>query len=129
VLLHVLNVTQIKATNNISHLWELFIKTSKVIAHKALVAGQWFSLGTPVFSTNKTNRHDLAEILLKVALNTITLTLHTVRNDLTNLSLASGTSWSSILHVAVFKSVCTELYGDGASGRRLCIMFDVSTFL
>ena len=34
---------------------------------------RWFS---PVFSTNKTDRHDIAEILLKVALNTITLTLN-----------------------------------------------------
>jgi hypothetical protein len=34
-----------------------------------------FSLGTPVSSTNKTDRHDITEILLKVALNTITLTL------------------------------------------------------
>jgi hypothetical protein len=25
------------------------------------VAGQWFSLGTPVSSTNKTDRHDIAE--------------------------------------------------------------------
>ena len=33
--------------------------------------GRWFSLGTPVSSTNKTNRHDITEILLKVALNTI----------------------------------------------------------
>ena len=31
----------------------------------------WFSLGRPVSSTNKTDRHDLTEILLKVALNTI----------------------------------------------------------
>jgi hypothetical protein len=31
-------------------------------------------LGTPVSSTNKTDRHDITEILLKVALNTITLT-------------------------------------------------------
>ena len=30
-----------------------------------------FSAGTPVSSTNKTDRHDIAEILLKVALNTI----------------------------------------------------------
>jgi hypothetical protein len=29
------------------------------------------SLGTPVSSTNKTDRHDITEILLKVALNTI----------------------------------------------------------
>jgi hypothetical protein len=30
--------------------------------------GQWFSPGTPVSSTTKTGRHDIAEILLKVAL-------------------------------------------------------------
>jgi hypothetical protein len=35
------------------------------------VTGWWFSPGTPVSSTNKTDRHDIAEILLKVALNTI----------------------------------------------------------
>ena len=29
---------------------------------------------SPVSSTNQTNRHDMAEILLKVALSTITLT-------------------------------------------------------
>jgi hypothetical protein len=29
---------------------------------------QWFSLGTPVFSTNKTDRHGITEILLKVVL-------------------------------------------------------------
>jgi hypothetical protein len=39
------------------------------------VAGQWFSPSTLVSSTNKTDHHDIAEILLKVALNTITLTL------------------------------------------------------
>ena len=33
--------------------------------------GRWFSPGTPVSSTNKTDRHDITEILLKVALNTI----------------------------------------------------------
>jgi hypothetical protein len=33
--------------------------------------GQWFSPGPPVSSTNKTNLHDITEILLKVALNTI----------------------------------------------------------
>jgi hypothetical protein len=34
-------------------------------------AGLWFSLGTPVSSTNKTDHHDITEILLKVALNTM----------------------------------------------------------
>jgi hypothetical protein len=33
--------------------------------------GVWFSPGPPVSSTNKTERHDITEILLKVALNTI----------------------------------------------------------
>ena len=39
-----------------------------------LAAVWWFSLGTPVSSTNETDHHDISEILLKVALNTITLT-------------------------------------------------------
>jgi hypothetical protein len=34
------------------------------------VTGQWFSPNTPVSSTNKTDHHDVTEILLKVALNT-----------------------------------------------------------
>ena len=37
--------------------------------------GLWFSPGIPVSGTNKTGRHDITEILLKVALNTITLML------------------------------------------------------
>ena len=32
----------------------------------------WFSPGTPVSSINKTDLHDIAEISLKVALNTLT---------------------------------------------------------
>jgi hypothetical protein len=41
---------------------------------QSLVTGRWFSPGTSVSSNNKTNRHDIIEILLKMALNTITLT-------------------------------------------------------
>jgi hypothetical protein len=40
-----------------------------------VVTGRCFSPGIPVSYTNKTDRHDITEILLKVALNTITLTL------------------------------------------------------
>ena len=32
--------------------------------------GRWFSPGTPASSTTETGRHDIAEVLLKVALNT-----------------------------------------------------------
>ena len=37
-----------------------------------LAVGRWFSPGTLVSSTNKTDHYDITEILLKVALNTIT---------------------------------------------------------
>ena len=36
-----------------------------------LATGRWFPRGTSVSSTNKTDRHDITEILLKVALNSI----------------------------------------------------------
>jgi hypothetical protein len=38
--------------------------------YQLLAHGRWFSPGTPASSTNKTDRHDIAEILLKVALST-----------------------------------------------------------
>jgi hypothetical protein len=40
-------------------------KVFQLLAH-----GKWFFPGTPASSTTKTGRHDIAEILLKVALNT-----------------------------------------------------------
>jgi len=48
-----------------------------------LAQGRWFSPGTPASSTTKTGRHDIAEILLKVALNTkiqIQYLLHNYRS-------------------------------------------------
>ena len=39
--------------------------------YQLLAHGRWFSLGIPASSTTKTGRHDIAEILLKVVLNTI----------------------------------------------------------
>ena len=38
-----------------------------------LAVGLWFSKGTPIFSTKKTDRPDINEILLKVTLSTIAL--------------------------------------------------------
>ena len=40
-------------------------KVYQLFAHS-----RWFSLDTPASSTTKTGRHDIAEILLKVPLNT-----------------------------------------------------------
>jgi hypothetical protein len=38
--------------------------------YQLLAHGRWFSLGHPASSTTKTGSHDIAEILLKMALNT-----------------------------------------------------------
>ena len=46
------------------------------------VTGRWFSSGTPVSSINITDRHDITEILLKVAFNTIKQTSDTNMADL-----------------------------------------------
>jgi len=48
---------------SIQHYVIKFVSDLRQVSH--------FSLGTPVSSTNKTDRHDITEILLKVALNTI----------------------------------------------------------
>ena len=45
------------------------------------MAGQWFSPGTPVSSTNKTDHHNITEILLRVALNTINKTKPNLKYD------------------------------------------------
>jgi hypothetical protein len=49
--------------------------TSCLLAH-----GRWFSPGTPASSTTKTGHHDIAEILLKVALSTIKIKSKTNQN-------------------------------------------------
>jgi hypothetical protein len=46
------------------------------------MAGQWFSPGTPVSPTNKTECHDITEILLKMALNTINLNLNCMSSNI-----------------------------------------------
>ena len=48
------------------HCWTL-----NDILSLSVATGRWFS---PVSSTNKTDRHDITEILLKVAFSTINLT-------------------------------------------------------
>jgi hypothetical protein len=57
--------------------WNLLMARCTTLCDKCcqwLVAGWWFSLGTPVSSTYKTDHHDISEILLKVVLNTINQT-------------------------------------------------------
>jgi hypothetical protein len=49
--------------------WTQLVAASDKV-YQLLAHGQWFSPGTPASSTTKTGRHDINEILLKVALNT-----------------------------------------------------------
>jgi hypothetical protein len=47
--------------------------------YQLLAHGRKFSPGTPASSTTKTGRHDIAKILLKVALNTINQSIEHVQ--------------------------------------------------
>jgi hypothetical protein len=53
---------------------------------------RWFSTGTPVSSTNNTHLHDIAELLLKVELNTINQPTIIV-NVIENLNLNVFIQW------------------------------------
>ena len=57
------------------HSWSYFDIQNLQLVILLLAQGQWFSPGIPASSTTKTGRHDISEILLKVALNTINLNL------------------------------------------------------
>jgi hypothetical protein len=46
------------------------LATASDNVYQLLIHGRWFSPSTPASSTTKTGRHDIAEILPKVALNT-----------------------------------------------------------
>jgi hypothetical protein len=62
-----------------SHSWVGVLNTTlgdKVC--QRFVADWWFSPCTPVSFTNNTDCHNIAEILLKVAFNTISLTLKAI---------------------------------------------------
>jgi hypothetical protein len=55
--------------------------------YQLLARGRWFSPDTPTFSTTKTGRHDIAEILLKVALNTKNQSIHYIIEILLKVAL------------------------------------------
>jgi hypothetical protein len=52
--------------------------------YQLLAHGRWFSPGTPASSTTKTGRHDIAEMLLKVALST--------KSNRTDVTSGAGTA-------------------------------------
>ena len=68
-----------------------------------LVTDRWFSTDPPVSSTNKTDRNDIREILLKVALNTIKQA-----NKQTNIILCALNLW--IQNCTVFLNWFSTLF-------------------
>jgi hypothetical protein len=73
----VIGFTTTYAINAYHHWCEFEFRPGRGVQHymtqfvSDLRRARWFSLGPPVSSTNKTDHHDIAEILLKVALYTI----------------------------------------------------------
>jgi hypothetical protein len=67
-----------------------FTATSDKV-YQLLAHGWWLSPGTPAFSTTKTGRHDIAEILLKVALK------HQKSNKKINQEALGGQSTVSVI--------------------------------
>jgi len=57
--------------------------------YQLLAHGRWFSTGTLASSTTKTSRHDIAEILLKVALNTINQIKSYNSNEISNMFICT----------------------------------------
>ena len=72
-----------------------------------LVAGRWFSPGTPVSSTNKTDSHDITEILLNVALNTTNKTL--ARSMRRNMK-ATYRLINTFLYIDISSTIIQSLY-------------------
>ena len=66
---------------------ENFIYHSSYMSYLISLSVTW--VGTPVFSTNNTDHHDITEILLKVAKNTTTLTLNPMNNQNTRVHWGS----------------------------------------
>jgi hypothetical protein len=66
-----------------------------------LAHDRWFSSGTPASSTTKTGRHDIAEILLKVALST-----KKIKSNQSNTSPVSFTNKADHQY-ACLSMICT----------------------
>ena len=52
------------------YIYQFSIAAASDKVYQLLAQGRWFSPGTQASTTTKPGRHDIAEILLKVALNT-----------------------------------------------------------
>ena len=95
------------------------IKVYQLLAH-----GRWFSPGTPVSSTTKTGRHDIAEILLKVALNT----KNKIKSNHIIPAITSKTTQQFdkpelyfSLNPSFISSICWHIYYGTNERRSVCL--------
>jgi hypothetical protein len=76
-----------------------------------LATGRLFSLGTPFSSTNKTDHHDITEILLEVALNTINHNHnHLFYKYLSFKDILAGTHLKLVVEIYSIWSTCIYLF-------------------
>jgi hypothetical protein len=70
---------------------------------------QWLSSGTPISSTNKTDSHNIIEILLKVAFNTINQTLYYYWNKFLWIDRKRDVHWhlTSLVQYLIITSFVT----------------------
>jgi hypothetical protein len=68
------SITTNVVSSNLAH-DEVYSIQHRVITFVGYLRRWWDSPGTPVSSTNKTDSHDISEILLKLALRMKTITL------------------------------------------------------
>jgi hypothetical protein len=104
--------------------------TSQLLAH-----GLLFSPGTPASSTTKTGRHDIAELLLKVALNTIKVIqvpnslnhqdLLNRFNPATILCLSQASTWISNVIRRGLLILCSMIYSE----KWLFVLLKLMKFL
>jgi len=72
----------------------LYLAAASDNVYQLLAHGRWFSPDTPASSTTKTGRHDIAEILLKVALDTINeIKSLLILDDAVKIQIVEGTGW------------------------------------
>ena len=90
-----------------------------------LVTGLWFSPGTPVSSTNKTDCHNITEILLKVALNTINqptnlyFRLQMVIDRIVDKFTSAGIMTQELDHVKLHVTVMNTLFRKDPTGAPI----------
>jgi hypothetical protein len=95
-----------------------------------LAHGRWFSPGTPASSTTKTGRHDIAEILLKVALSTKNQIKSSLGVSKQRISNFYEIFLGSIVSLKLLSVVPGTVFSFILVGRRIiCVLCTYSYFI